>query len=79
MGTNGSRSARRERLYGAAAGALVVVGALATGARAASMDVTVRAPASLAVVAERVRDVEWPPLEDVMPAYRRTSGNRGPS
>src|SRR5688572_14640725 len=61
VGTNWSRAWRRERLY-AAAGALVMAGVLATGARAASMDVTVRAPASLAVVAERVRTMEWSPF-----------------
>ena len=43
-----------------------MAGALATGASAALMDVTVRAPASLAVVAERVRMMEWPPLEDAL-------------
>ena len=30
------------------------------------MDVTVRAPASLTAMAERVRDVEWPPLEEAL-------------
>jgi hypothetical protein len=43
-----------------------MVGALATSARAASMDVTVRAPASLTGVAERVRTMEWPPLEEAL-------------
>ena len=50
----------------AAAGALVMVGVLATGASAASMDVTVRAPASLSVVAERVHMMDWPPLEEAL-------------
>jgi len=43
-----------------------MIGALATGARAASMDVTVRAPASLTSVAERVRTMEWPRLEEAL-------------
>jgi hypothetical protein len=62
---NWSRFWRRERAY-AAAGALVMAGALTTGARAAAMDVTVRAPESLTVVAERVRTMEWPPLEEAL-------------
>jgi hypothetical protein len=65
VGTNWSPSWRREPLY-AAAGALIMVAALATGVRAASMDVTVRAPASLTVMAERVRTIEWPPLEEAL-------------
>ena len=52
--------------FPAAAGALVMVGALAAGASAASTDVTVQTPASLAVVAERVRMMEWPPLEEAL-------------
>jgi len=43
-----------------------MVGALATDASAGSMDVTVRAPPSLEAMAERVRDVEWPPLEEAL-------------
>jgi hypothetical protein len=45
------------------AGVLVMIGVLAVDASAASMEVTVRAPASLSAVAERVRTMEWPPLE----------------
>jgi len=66
MATNGSRSARRGPACGAAAGALLVVGALATTAGAAPLDVAVRAPASLAPVADRVRAMEWSPLEDAL-------------
>lgn len=66
MGKTGTRSARRECRYGAAAAALVVVGALAADASAGSIDVTVQAPASLEAMAERVRDVEWPPLEEAL-------------
>jgi hypothetical protein len=39
---------------------------LATEASTASMDVTVRAPASLTAVAERVRTMDWAPLEEAL-------------
>jgi hypothetical protein len=39
---------------------------LATEAGTASMDVTVRAPASLTAVAERVRRMDWAPLEEAL-------------
>lgn len=39
---------------------------LATEAGTASMDVTVRAPASLTAVAERVRTMDWAPLEEAL-------------
>jgi hypothetical protein len=43
-----------------------MVGALATKADARSMNLTVEAPASLAAVAERVRAMEWQPLEEAL-------------
>ena len=45
---------------------MIVLSPLVRNADAAAMDVAVRAPASLDVVAERVRAMEWPALEEAL-------------